>query len=148
MVAEARMKWQDDGEPALLQVSIMYKVPALLLVRSCSWSLQIRWCSVRSLGVAGYLCQPGEEPLATAALALVTCTGRRSPVHQLSLPIQFESGYWYWDKRQLVWHPVQILNYPNGWSMSRYGQGCPAKGSRNLAYSAPTSLRSCISRSD
>jgi hypothetical protein len=32
MVAETGLKWQDDGEPALLQVSIMYKVPALLLV--------------------------------------------------------------------------------------------------------------------
>jgi hypothetical protein len=32
MVAETRLQWQDDGEPALLQVSFMYKVLALLLV--------------------------------------------------------------------------------------------------------------------
>jgi len=27
MVAETGLKWQDDGEPALLQVSFMYRVP-------------------------------------------------------------------------------------------------------------------------
>jgi len=32
MVAETGLQWQDNGEPALLQVSIMFKVPALLLV--------------------------------------------------------------------------------------------------------------------
>jgi hypothetical protein len=33
MVAETGLKkWHDDGEPALLHVSIMYKVPAVLLV--------------------------------------------------------------------------------------------------------------------
>ena len=32
MVAETGLEWQDDAEPVLLQVSIMYKVPAVLLV--------------------------------------------------------------------------------------------------------------------
>jgi hypothetical protein len=32
IVAETGLKWQDNGQPALLQVSIMYKVPAVLLV--------------------------------------------------------------------------------------------------------------------
>jgi hypothetical protein len=32
MVAETRLERQDQGEPAVFQVSVMYKVPALLLV--------------------------------------------------------------------------------------------------------------------
>jgi len=32
MVAETGLKWQDNGELPLLQISIMYKVPAVLLV--------------------------------------------------------------------------------------------------------------------
>lgn len=32
MVAETGLEWQDNGEPPLLQVSIMYRVPALLVV--------------------------------------------------------------------------------------------------------------------
>jgi len=32
MVAETGLKWQDDGDPVLLQVSIMYKFPTFLLI--------------------------------------------------------------------------------------------------------------------
>ena len=35
MVAETGLEGQDDGEPVLLQVSIMYEVPAVLLVLLC-----------------------------------------------------------------------------------------------------------------
>jgi hypothetical protein len=30
MVPETGSKWQDDGEPAVFQVSVMYRAPALL----------------------------------------------------------------------------------------------------------------------
>jgi hypothetical protein len=43
VVAETGLQWQDDGEPALLQVSIMFRVPALLLVLLLSlysWALR------------------------------------------------------------------------------------------------------------
>ena len=32
IVAETGLRWQDDGKLVLLQISFMYKVPALLLV--------------------------------------------------------------------------------------------------------------------
>jgi hypothetical protein len=42
MVAETGVQWQDDGEPALLQVSILFKVPALLLVLLSLYSCALR----------------------------------------------------------------------------------------------------------
>lgn len=45
MVAETGLEWQDDGEPALLQVSIMFEVLALLLVLLLSlhsWALRVQ----------------------------------------------------------------------------------------------------------
>jgi hypothetical protein len=50
MIAETRLKWQDDGEPALLQVCIIYKV-GLFSVREPL--AMLRFCDQRDLILLG-----------------------------------------------------------------------------------------------
>ena len=71
MVAETGLKWQDDGESALLQVSIMYKVPALLLVLL----LSLYPCPLRAqttnASITGRVTDPSKATIADAKVAAV-----------------------------------------------------------------------------
>lgn len=71
MVAEAGLKWQDDGERALLQVSIMYKVPAVLLVLL----LSLYPCALRAqstnASITGRVTDPSKAVIGEAKVAAV-----------------------------------------------------------------------------
>ena len=69
MVAETRLKWQDDGERVLLQVSIMYKVPAVLLVLL----LSLYPCALRAqttnASITGRVTDPSKATVPEAKVA-------------------------------------------------------------------------------
>ncbi len=71
MVAEMGLKWQDNGQPALLQVSIMYKVPALLLVLL----LSLYPCALRAqttkASITGRVTDPSKATVPDAKVAAV-----------------------------------------------------------------------------
>ena len=71
MVAETGLKWQDDGEPAVLQISIMYKVPALLLVLL----LFLYPCALRAqttnASITGRVTDPSKAVIEEAKVAAV-----------------------------------------------------------------------------
>ena len=52
MVAETGLEWQDDGEPALLQVSILFKALLLLvlLLSLYSWALRVQTTEASVIG--------------------------------------------------------------------------------------------------
>jgi hypothetical protein len=59
MVAETGLKWQDNGEPAVFQVSVMYKVPPSFWFsfRLCALSAAIASISARNVR-----CTPSRVP--------------------------------------------------------------------------------------
>jgi hypothetical protein len=60
MVAETELEWQDDGEPILLQVSIMYKVPALLLALLLSFYPCVLWAQTTNGSITGRVTDPSK----------------------------------------------------------------------------------------
>jgi hypothetical protein len=76
MVAETGLQWQDDGEPVLLQVSIMYKVPAVLLVLL----LSLYPCALRAqttnASITGRVTDPSKATVPEAKVAASNGTVR------------------------------------------------------------------------
>jgi hypothetical protein len=71
MVAETGLKWQDDGEPDLIQVSIMYKVPALLpclLLSLYSYALRAQ---TTNGSISGRVTDPSRATIPDAKVAAV-----------------------------------------------------------------------------
>jgi hypothetical protein len=66
MVAETGLKWQDDGEPALLQASIMYKVPAVLLVLLLSLYPCALGAQTTNGSITGRVTDPSKTTIADA----------------------------------------------------------------------------------
>jgi hypothetical protein len=70
MVAKTGLKWQDDGQPAL-QVSFMYKVPALLLVLL----LSLYPCALRAqttnASITGRVLDPSKASVPDVKIAAV-----------------------------------------------------------------------------
>ena len=71
MVAETGLKWQDNGEPALLQVSIMYKVPALLLVLLLSLYPLVLHAQSTKASITGRVTDPSKAVIGEAKVAAV-----------------------------------------------------------------------------
>ena len=71
MVAETGLECQDEGEPLLLQVSIMYKVPSVLLVLL----LSLYPCALRAqttnASITGRVTDPSKAVIAEAKVAAV-----------------------------------------------------------------------------
>ena len=71
MVAETGLKWQDDGEPALLQVSIMNKVPAVLLVFFLSQYACALRVQTTNASITGRVTDPSKAVIGEAKVAAV-----------------------------------------------------------------------------
>ena len=71
MVAEIGLKWQDNAEPALLQVSIMYKVPALLLVLVLSLYPLVLHAQSTNASIIGRVTDPSKAVIGEAKVAAV-----------------------------------------------------------------------------
>jgi len=71
IVAETGLKWQDDGKLALLQVSVMYKVPAVLLVLF----LSLHPCALRAqttnASITGRVTDPSKATVPETKVAAV-----------------------------------------------------------------------------
>lgn len=71
LVAETELEWQDDGELALLQVGIMYKVPALLL----ALLLSLYPCALRAQttngSITGRVTDPSKATIPEAKVAAI-----------------------------------------------------------------------------
>jgi hypothetical protein len=71
MVAETGLQWQENGEPSVFQVSVMYKVPAVLLVLL----LSLYPCALRAqttnASITGRVTDPLKTVIAEAKVAAV-----------------------------------------------------------------------------
>jgi Carboxypeptidase regulatory-like domain len=71
MVAETGLRWQDDGKLVLVQISFMYKVPALLLVLL----LSLYACALRAQttngSITGRVTDPSKAAIPDAKVAAV-----------------------------------------------------------------------------
>jgi hypothetical protein len=67
--AEMELEWQDDGEPILLQVSIMYKVPAVLLALLLSLYPYARRAQTTNGSITGRVTDPAKATIAEAKVA-------------------------------------------------------------------------------
>jgi hypothetical protein len=71
MVAETGLGWQDDGKLALLQVSVMYKVPALLLVLLLSLYPCALGAQTINASITGRVTDPSKATVPDAKVAAV-----------------------------------------------------------------------------
>jgi hypothetical protein len=71
MVAETGLKWQDDGKRALLQVSVMCKVSAALLVLLLSLYLCALRAQTTNASITGRVTDPSKAAIPDAKVAAV-----------------------------------------------------------------------------